>query len=123
MMAMKPTQLRQTLAGLCLIASLGTASIAQGSIRTIEVHAHRYAFEPSEITVRKGETVQLKLISDDVTHSLLISDLGINEPITKSHPSQVTLTPQSVGDFHGRCGHFCGSGHGRMIFTVHVMGK
>lgn len=122
-MTMALTQLRLALAGLYLIASLGTASTAQGSIRTIEIHAHRYAFEPSEITVKKGETVQLKFISDDVTHSLLITDLGINEPITKSRPSQVTLTPQSVGDFHGRCGHFCGSGHGQMVFTVHVIGN
>ena len=91
--------------------------------RTIEIHAHRYAFIPSEITVKKGETVQLKLFSDDVTHSLLIKGLGINQTITKGKPAEVTFTPKDTGDFHGQCGHFCGSGHGKMTFDVHVTGN
>lgn len=106
-----------------LIATAGTPSNAQNPTRTIEIHAHRYAFEPSEITIRKGETVQLKLISEDVPHSLLIADLGINEAATKSHPGEATLVAKEAGDFHGRCGRFCGSGHGRMLFTVHVVGN
>ena len=32
----------------------------------------------------------------------------------------VTITPSSVGNFKGECGHFCGIGHGKMKFTVHV---
>jgi cytochrome c oxidase subunit 2 len=88
--------------------------------RTIEIHAHRFAFSPAEITVRKGETVQLKLISDDVPHSLLIKDLGVNQPITKDRPAVILLTPRQAGDFHGQCGRFCGSGHGQMMFEVHV---
>lgn len=88
--------------------------------RTIEIHAHRYAFSPSEITVKKGETVRLKLFSDDVTHSLLITDLGINQTISKGKPVEVTFTARQAGDFHGQCGRFCGSGHGRMAIDVHV---
>ena len=91
--------------------------------RTIEIHAHRYAFTPAEITVKKGETVHLKLFSDDVPHSLLIKDLGVNQTIAKGKPVEVTITPQAVGDFHGQCGHFCGSGHGKMTFDVHVTGN
>ena len=119
---MRLIQLLPALGALCLIMPLSSSPSDQGSTRTIEIHAHRYAFEPSEITVKKGETVQLHLISDDVPHSLLIPDLGINEPTTKSHPGDATLTPKNTGDFHGRCGRFCGSGHGRMLFTVHVVG-
>lgn len=106
-----------------LIAPAEARSNAEDPTRTIEIHAHRYAFEPSQITLRKGETVQLKLISDDVPHSLLIPDLGINESTTKSHPGEATLVAKKVGDFHGRCGRFCGSGHGRMVFTVHIVGN
>jgi cytochrome c oxidase subunit 2 len=90
--------------------------------RTIEIHAHRYAFSPSEITVRKGETVRLKLISDDVQHSLLIKDLGVNQAINKGRPAEILLTPTQSGDFRGQCGRFCGSGHGQMMFAVHVTG-
>lgn len=91
--------------------------------RTIEIHAHRFEFTPSEITVKKGETVTLKLSSDDVTHSLQIKDLGINQTIAKGKPSEVTFTPQKTGDFQGQCGHFCGSGHGKMKIAVHVTGN
>jgi len=108
-------------AALSISASICTAS--QEPERTIEIHAHRYAFSPSEITVKKGETVRLKLFSDDVTHSLLIKDLGINQTITKGKPAEVTFTAKEAGDFHGQCGRFCGSGHGQMAIDVHVTGN
>lgn len=92
----------------------------QASRRTIEIHARRFEFMPAEITVKKGETVTLSLISEDVAHSLLIEGLGINQTIVKGHATQVTFTAEKAGDFHGRCGRFCGSGHGSMRFVVHV---
>jgi cytochrome c oxidase subunit 2 len=93
---------------------------AQGVTRTIEIHAKRFTFSPAEITVKKGETVKLVLTSDDVTHGLMIPDLNIKQPISKGHRTEVTFTPTKPGDFKGKCDHFCGSGHGSMIFTVHV---
>jgi cytochrome c oxidase subunit 2 len=93
---------------------------AQDPTRTVEIHAKRFAFSPAEITLKRGETVKLELTSDDVTHSLVIPDLNVNETIKKGHMTEVTITPAKAGDFKGKCGHFCGSGHGSMIFTVHV---
>jgi cytochrome c oxidase subunit 2 len=93
---------------------------AQDATRSFEIHAKRFAFSPTEITVKKGETVKLMLTSDDVTHSLVIPDVNIKETITKGHTTEVTITPTKTGDFKGKCGHFCGSGHGSMILTVHV---
>ena len=96
------------------------SKVAGEAVRTIEIHAHRYTFTPSEITVRKGETVKLSVYSDDVPHSLLIKDVGINLPVVKGKPAQTTFTPQKAGDFIGECGRFCGSGHGKMKLTLHV---
>src|SRR5580700_9211838 len=93
---------------------------AQNTTRTIEIHAKRYAFSPAEITVKKGETVKLVLTSDDVTHSLVIPDLNVKQIMNKGQTAEVTITPAKAGDFKGKCGHFCGSGHGTMAFTVHV---
>jgi cytochrome c oxidase subunit 2 len=98
----------------------GSGAFAQSPSKTIEVHVKRFAFSPSEITVKKGETVDIKLVSEDVTHSLLVSGLNINRPVSKGHPEDILITPEAVGDFHGQCNHFCGSGHGRMKFTIHV---
>jgi cytochrome c oxidase subunit II len=110
---------RTTLASLA-VAFILSAWTARAQQRTIEIHAHRFEFVPSEITVKKGETVTLSLISDDVTHSLFIEALGINATIAKGHPARVQITPQQAGDFSGRCGRFCGSGHGQMTFILHV---
>jgi cytochrome c oxidase subunit II len=93
---------------------------AEQAGRVIEVHAHRFAFEPASITIHRGETVHLRLLSDDVPHSLLIRELGINEEATRSHPGEIVFTAPQAGDFAGRCGRFCGTGHGHMIFSVHV---
>jgi cytochrome c oxidase subunit II len=103
-----------------LVVTTVQAVPSQSQERTIEVHAKRFAFSPAEITVKKGETVTLSLISDDVPHSLLISELGVNAAMVKGHPTQVQMTANKTGDFTGRCGKFCGSGHGQMHFVVHV---
>jgi cytochrome c oxidase subunit II len=97
-----------------------SANAEQESGRTIEVHVHRFAFVPTEITIKKAETVKLRLVSDDVAHSLSIPGLKINQEVTKSHPADITLKPSATGDFQGKCGRFCGKGHGSMQFTVHV---
>jgi cytochrome c oxidase subunit 2 len=103
------------------ILVLGVSStVAQGAERTIEIHAKRFSFAPAEITLKAGETVKLVVTSEDVTHSLVIPDLQVNAQASKDHPAEVTITPQKVGDFKGKCGHFCGKGHGSMTFVAHV---
>jgi cytochrome c oxidase subunit II len=118
--------MRRTAMMLALLVLCATGPFCRGAVtptRTIVVHAHRFTFEPAEITVKSGETVQLQLFSDDVPHSLLIKGLGINQEVTKAHPVVISLTGAHPGDYPGRCGRFCGGGHGHMIFTVHVTGN
>ncbi len=103
-----------------VLALSAVVAHAQEATRTIEIHAKRFSFEPSEITLKKGEPVKLLLSSEDVPHSLLIPSLHVNAAATKGHVTEVLLTPETAGDFKGKCGRFCGSGHGSMTFTVHV---
>jgi cytochrome c oxidase subunit 2 len=105
------------------LAAVSVGAFAQSSTRRIEIHAKRFSFAPAEITLEKGETVTLALTSDDVSHSLLVDGLHINAPITKGHVTEVNVTPEETGDFKGRCGRFCGSGHGSMLFVIHVVEK
>lgn len=87
----------------------------------IEIQAKRFAFEPASITLKKGEPVVLILKSDDVPHGLRFRDLGINVKAPKKGTGQVAFTPDKTGDFVGHCSVFCGSGHGTMTFTLHVV--
>ncbi len=99
-----------------------TQMIAYGAApQVVEVHAKRFAYVPAEITVKKGEPVTLELISDDVAHSLRIDQLNVNTKMPVGEKVETTFTPQQTGDFKGRCGVYCGSGHGDMFFTVHVV--
>jgi cytochrome c oxidase subunit II len=87
----------------------------------IDITASRFSFEPNEITVKKGDPVTIKVHSTDVTHGLLIKDLGIRTEIKKGQSEDVTVTPETAGTFQGKCAHFCGKGHGSMTITVHVV--
>ncbi len=89
--------------------------------KTISITASRFNFEPKEITVKKGEAVTLVIQSKDVSHGLVIDDLGVRTEIKKGQAASVTFTPETVGTFEGKCAHFCGSGHGSMTLTVHVV--
>ena len=108
----------------CLALGLISATaLAQSPTRRIEIHAKRFSFTPAEITLEKGEAVTLVLTSDDVPHSLRVDGLHINGAMTKGHITEVNITPEETGDFKGKCGRFCGSGHGSMLFVIHVVEK
>jgi cytochrome c oxidase subunit 2 len=104
-----------------------TATVLGGQPKTtpsanhIEVTASRFSFSPNEITVKKGDPVTITVHSSDVTHGLVIPDLGIRTEVKKGQSEDLTLTPEAAGTFPGKCAHFCGKGHGSMTFTVHVV--
>ncbi len=94
---------------------------AQDAPKQIEVTAKRFAYEPSEITVKKGQPVVLVIKSLDVAHGLRFRDLNLNAKISKGGSAELQFTPDKTGDFVGHCSVFCGSGHGGMALTLHVV--
>jgi cytochrome c oxidase subunit 2 len=106
-----------------LIAAVFTVprAPAQSAPRRIEVTAKRFAFDPAEITVKKGEPVVIVLKSVDVAHGLSFRDLGVNVKAAKGQTAELSFTPDKVGDFVGQCSVFCGPGHGKMKLTLHVV--
>lgn len=94
---------------------------ASGEPRQIEVTAKRFAYEPAEITLHKGEPVVILLRSEDVAHGVKFSELGLSTDIAKGNVSKLAFTPDRIGTFVGHCSHFCGSGHGSMTLTIRVI--
>lgn len=94
---------------------------AQVAPKRIEVTARRFAFEPSEITVKKGQPVILAIKSLDVAHGLRFRELNLNVNVRKGGSEELRFTPEKTGDFVGHCSVFCGSGHGGMMLTLHVV--
>ena len=97
------------------------SSAAQQTPRRIEVVAKRFEYQPSEITLKKGEPVIIALRSDDVAHGIHFKELNLQAKIDKGGTGQLALTPGNVGTFVGHCSVFCGSGHGGMTLTLHVV--
>jgi len=106
-----------------LIAALLTVPSvhSQTAPRRIEVTAKRFDFAPAEITVKKGEPVVIVLKSVDVAHGLRFRDLGVNVKVDKGKTGELAFTPKKTGNFVGQCSVFCGSGHGSMKLTLHVV--
>ncbi len=94
---------------------------AQQAPRRIEITAKQFEFEPSEITVKKGEAVVLVIKSGDVAHGLRFRDLNLNVKVDKGGTAELPFTPDKTGDFVGHCSVFCGPGHGEMALTMHVV--
>jgi cytochrome c oxidase subunit 2 len=94
---------------------------SQAKPQRIEISAKRFSYSPGEITVKKGQPVTIVLKSQDVAHGLRLRDFGVNIRVKAGGTGEATFTPDKVGDFTGHCSVFCGSGHGSMTFTVHVV--
>jgi cytochrome c oxidase subunit 2 len=111
---------------LILVAFIGLAVCGRGAMgeaptHHIEVLAKRFAFEPAEITLKKGEPVDLVLKSVDVAHGLRFRDLNFEVNAGKGGRGEVRFVPDKTGTFVGHCSIFCGAGHGSMTLTLHVV--
>jgi cytochrome c oxidase subunit 2 len=116
------TALSSVLAATLLVGlSAIQATPAEQPPRRIQVTAKRFEFNPAEIVLKKGEPVVLVLKSVDVSHGIRFKELGIEAKIAKGQTGELTFTPDKIGTFVGHCSVFCGSGHGAMTLTLHVV--
>ena len=112
------TALFLVMVSLMLITATGSSHAS--AVQRIDINAHRFSYDPKEITVRKGQPVTLVFHSLDVGHGFFSEEFHVKTDIPKHGVSEVTFTPQQVGEFVGKCAHFCGAGHGGMQLKVNV---
>jgi heme/copper-type cytochrome/quinol oxidase subunit 2 len=134
---------------LALAASVGLTAappcvaIAQGPAnqnqtpQIIAVSAKKYEFTPSEIRVKQGTKVELKVHSEDETHGmklsvypegakdkkkpgLLFDHPDDNGKVTKDVDQILDFVAQDPGTYEFKCAKVCGMGHGRMKGTLVV---
>jgi len=98
----------------------GTRPVQADNVPVVEITAKRFAFSPEKITLKKGQTVKLRIHSEDVTHGFFLRPFKLDEEIPAGQTIEVTVTPQTAGTFMPICDHFCGANHGNMNMTVVV---
>ncbi len=103
-----------------MLAFNGAKHAKADDVPVVEITAKRFAFSPDKITLKKGQTVKLRLHSEDVTHGFFLRPLKLDEEIPPGQTVDVVVTPQVAGTFTTICDHFCGTNHGNMNMTIVV---
>ncbi|HLD04491.1 MAG TPA: cupredoxin domain-containing protein [Candidatus Nanoarchaeia archaeon] len=80
----------------------------------ISMVARMFEFEPSEIRVKQGEPVRLKITSVDVEHGIAIPAYNIRETLPIGEERVIEFIADQVGTFDFYCSVPCGSGHRSM---------
>ncbi len=86
----------------------------------VHVSAHRFAYEPATIRVKRGEPVLLVLSSLDVPHGFEVPRLGLATTIEPGVETRLPFTPTEAGHFPFHCSVFCGDGHEDMSGEIDV---
>jgi cytochrome c oxidase subunit 2 len=129
---MKPTMIKNKIVTATLLAAACGIAVAAVAPKTklasaavnpkvIEITAKRFQFTPSEITLKRGEPVILRLTSTDRVHGFMSKLFKIDTDIPPDKTTDVTVTPATAGDFAIICDHYCGTGHGNMKMKVTVV--
>ena len=90
--------------------------------RVISITAERFAFNPSKITVKSGELIELVLSSDDTDHGFRVPGAGIDVAIPPNGrgEARVRFTAGAKGKFVIECSRPCGAGHNLMRGLIEV---
>ena len=92
-----------------------------GKQRTIEIRARRYEYIPNTITVNKGETVIIKMISEDVTHGFYLDGYGKEMSVPPGEIRILGFLADKTGRFTFRCSVTCGEFHPYMVGYLKVL--
>jgi len=87
------------------------ASASTGEKKSFTIKATNWAFEPTEIRVNQGDTVEIKLVNEEGYHEVEIKGYGK----TIKGDQTISFTADKTGEFEFICSVFCGTGHDDMI--------
>lgn len=91
-----------------------------GEIKEFTLTAKQWDFNPSTITVNKGDMVKLSITSIDVAHGFAISAFGVNSRLNPGQTTNVEFVADKSGTFPFFCSVQCGRGHTGMRGTLIV---
>ncbi len=106
---------------------LAAAIVARSNSDTIEIHAQMAdngGWTPGDLTVQVGQTLHLRLTSDDVMHGFAVGQSS--QPSVDVLPGQWTTTTlmfTQPGKYTFYCTRWCGPNHWRMRGTIEVTGE
>ena len=101
--------------------ALALAAAANASEdKFFEVHAKKFSFTPNVITVNRGDTVRIRLLSEDVVHGMYIDGYDIHTSAYPGNDGSIRFVADKPGRFIFRCSVTCGEFHPYMIGHLRV---
>ncbi len=73
------------------------------------------------MTIPSGETVRVRLHSNDVIHSFWVPALIYKKDVMPGYDNEFEFTANKLGTYEGRCAELCGVDHSRMLFQLRVV--
>jgi len=93
-------------------------------VKTVDVTASRFQFEPATITVAEGDRVRLRLHSLDRPHAFAIKAFRVKALIPRAGEAiTVEFVADRAGSFDFTCAEYCGTGHARMRGRLVVVAR
>jgi cytochrome c oxidase subunit 2 len=88
-----------------------------------ELHyvARMWKFEPEDVTIPAGSTVDIYLSAADVTHGLIIPGTNLNLMAVPGVVNYARVKFDEPRSYQVLCHEFCGSGHDRMASKLDVV--
>ncbi|MEK6938956.1 MAG: cupredoxin domain-containing protein [Nanoarchaeota archaeon] len=84
------------------------------TIKTFEITAKSFSFEPDTITVNKGDKVKLIVTSIDIDHGVGIKEYNLRQYVAAGKTETIEFIADKQGTFNFYCSVYCGEGHGTM---------
>ena len=80
--------------------------------QVVEITAERFTFTPSEIRVKAGTRLEIRLRSEDTAHGFRIVGTDIDLELAKRGRGVKTVTFEpAAGRYTFECSQLCGAGH------------
>lgn len=86
-----------------------------GEERFFEIRAKKFEYKPSVITVNKGDTVKIRLVSEDVHHGFYVDGYEVKTSAYMGKDGHLTFVADKAGRFTFRCSVTCGEFHPYMV--------
>jgi heme/copper-type cytochrome/quinol oxidase subunit 2 len=86
----------------------------------VRIEASQFSYLPSVLSVNRGDTVTIQLVSTDVVHGLYVDGYGVSVEADPGQTKTLTFVADRAGSFRFRCNVTCGAMHPFMIGKLNV---
>jgi cytochrome c oxidase subunit 2 len=102
-------------AAVIIVASLGSTSgrsQTPAPAQIVEITAERFSFTPSEVRVKAGAPIEIRLRSEDTNHGFRVAGSDVDVEIPKRGRGVAAVRVQlEPGRYTFECSKLCGAGH------------